>query len=115
MMVDGDPLNINARGYAQLGKLLDFLETEEAIDFKARLQAMTVILRCQVMYVALRKEQKGKPNAGSAVRKYSGAFKTTNAARGRKGNTRAKPAAKPEPDDQFSIERLLAEDDENAA
>lgn len=80
-----DPLNINARLYAQVGKLLDSLEkNDKNLGLKDRIAALIAVGRVQTIFVALRKEHKGDGSrSGSRVKKYASAFKT-NVARGRK-------------------------------
>jgi hypothetical protein len=97
MTIAHDPLNINARLYNQIGKLLDDLEAEDVknpIDIKARIAALIAVGRLQTIFVGLRKEKLDGParGAGSAVRKYSKAFKA-DAGRGRKKNTRGRAVA----------------------
>lgn len=76
-----DPLNINARLYRQIARLLDDLEAadvKEMLDIKERIAALIAVARIQTVFVTLRKEGKLGPtsrSAGSAVRKYASAFK----------------------------------------
>ena len=75
---NADPLNINARLYAQIGRLLDDLEAADRDDtctFPQRLNALIAVGRIQVIFAALKKaEARESNNAGSAVRRYSAAF-----------------------------------------
>jgi hypothetical protein len=89
-----DPLNVNARLYHQLDRLLDQLETGEHITLRERVQALIAVGRLQVMFLGLRKEKNpdDAAAAGSAVRKYSKAF--THASGRRKAGGRD---AEPEP------------------
>ena len=84
---------------------------------KLRMAALVALARIQYVFVSLRKEKAGDDvDAGSAVRKYAGAFKA-NDPRGRKkaprSTTRTAVAAvpDPEPDDNW-FER---DDDGDAA
>ena len=102
-----DRLNVNARLYNQIAKLLDDLEEQDAedpLDIKVRIAALIAIGRIQKMFMDLRKEHlDGDPRtAGSAVRKYSRAFKTDGAG-GRAKDTRRprRAAAEQLPDDDF--------------
>jgi hypothetical protein len=85
-----DPLNINARLYNQIGRLLDDLEAADRDDtctFPQRLNALIAVGRIQVIFAALKKaEARESNNAGSAVRRYSAAFAKTYGARGRKAS-----------------------------
>ena len=78
-----DPLNIDQRAYEQLGKLLDFMETNTAIPFKERYAALGIILRLRDL--ADRREEE---SGGESVRKYAAAFakppKSTAHAAGRR-------------------------------
>ena len=116
-----DPLNIDGRAYEQLGRLLDFMETNEAIPFKERYAALGIILRLRDL-AARREEESG----GESVRKYAAAFakppkSTAHAAGRRKARARNKPA--PDDDDNVSYLRYIdggdrdnvAEDDFDAA
>ena len=101
-----DRLNVNARLYNQIAKLLDDLEEQDAedpLDIKVRIAALIAIGHIQKMFMDLRKENlDGDPTrAGSAVRKYSRAFKTDVAGGGAKDTRRPRRAAAeqlPEPD-----------------
>jgi hypothetical protein len=102
---NADPLNVNARLYRQVSKLLDDLEAppvkrgrgkdakeEDAVTMRERIAALTAIARIQTIFIQLRAEDNpDERRAGSAVRRYSGAFK--NAAGGRKTGGRSGPAA----------------------
>lgn len=80
-MKSGDPLNVNARLYGQIGKLLDDLEAADRDDrmtMPQRISALIAIGRIQTIFQGLRKgEDVG--TAGSAVRKYAAAFASPNA------------------------------------
>jgi hypothetical protein len=98
MTDSSDPLNVNARLYRQIARLLDDLEEEDVkqnLDIKERIAALIAVARIQTVFVALRKEDRGGTRgSGSAVRKYSKAF-AANASRGRKataGRTRSAAA-----------------------
>jgi hypothetical protein len=88
----GDPLNVNARLYQQIGQLLTQLEEGdgEKITLKERLAALMAIARIQAVFVALRKEQIDEPDRGSAVKKYASAFQD-GASRGTGGARARKP------------------------
>ena len=101
-----DRLNVNARLYNQIAKLLDDLEEQDAedpLDIKTRIAALIAIGRIQTVFVGLRKENRdGGPGAGSAVRKYARAFKTDGARGGTKDTRRPRRAAAEQlPDDDF--------------
>ena len=76
--IAGDPLKLKVRLYIQIGELLRQLETGETGDgevvtIRERTGALTAIGRLQMVLI-----DKGKDDddiAGSAVRKYEGAFK----------------------------------------
>ena len=90
MISNRDPLNIDQRAYEQLGKLLEFMETNESIPFKERYAALGIILRLRDL--AARREEEG---GGSSVRKYERAFaakQKTYATGRRKKGARSKPA-----------------------
>lgn len=109
-----DPKNINGRVYRQLDVLLKKLETSEHVTVKELTAALLVITRIQFVFVGIRKEKLNDDDAGSAVRKYAGAFKQ-NDARGRKkvAGGRAHPAPEPEPEpDRDWFERELDADDD---
>lgn len=91
-----DPLNVNIRLYKQLSQLLDDLDNDGDITTRERIAALTAIARIQIAFMALRKESKDDPNAGSAVRKYAGAFEKNASRRNKKRAGSA--AAEPEPD-----------------
>ena len=84
-----DPLDVNGRLYHQIAYLLDQMEGDPTISLGDRIKALIAVGRIQTIFVGLRKENRSDPDAGSAVRKYAGAFK--NAAGGRK--TRGRPSA----------------------
>ena len=98
----GDPLNVNARLYNQIGKLLDDMEKadrDETMTFPQRINALIAVGRVQVMFAGLRKaEARESGSAGSTVRKYSAAFARADAAR------RRKVAARSSADDSTVIE-----------
>ena len=85
-----DPLDINARLYQQLGRLLDDMEAadrDETMTFPQRIQALIAVGRVQKIFIDLRKGDLNV-NAGSAVAKYAAAFASPNAASGRASNPR---------------------------
>lgn len=96
-----DPLRVNERLYKQISALLgDLEERGEDITMRERVAALIAIGRVQTIFAGLRRENQEDPNAGSAVRKYSGAFKAKDAASGRKKIARAAgPSLADEPDD----------------
>jgi hypothetical protein len=88
-----DPLHLKLRLYIQIGEMLRQLEGDgEAVTMRERIAALTAIGRLQNLLV-----DKGKDDddtAGSAVRKYEGAFQNGPGKR----KKIARPAAvKPEP------------------
>jgi uncharacterized protein YqiB (DUF1249 family) len=82
-----DPKRVADRVYAQLDKLLTRLETEDEADENAittpqLINAIKMIAQVMILQANLRAKDVNDPSSpGSAVRKYSQAFKT-NAARG---------------------------------
>ena len=111
-----DPLNVNARLYKQVSKLLDDLDAppikkkvgtgkaakvveEDAVSMRERIAALTAIARIQIGFITLRAEdQSDERTSGSAVRKYATAFKDA----GRRGTPRrAAAAAEPLGDDDL--------------
>lgn len=94
---DLDPLRVNSRLYKQIAKVLDDLEHHsDELTMRDRIAALTAVARIQTVFVGLRKEHKDDDNAGSAVRKYAGAFAAKNASRRRAATARA--AVEPEPE-----------------
>ena len=86
-----DPLNINARLYKQLGRLLDDMEAadrDERMTMPQRIQALIAVGRIQVLFNSIRKGAVDDGSAGSTVRKYAAAFAGSNAARRRTANAR---------------------------
>lgn len=79
-----DPLQVNARLYRQIARLLDQLEeADKDITMPQRINALIAVGRIQIMFATLRKREQDDPRtAGSTVRRYSAAFQSTNAARG---------------------------------
>ena len=72
-----DPLNINARLYGQIGKLLDDLEREDREDIMTtpqRISALIAVGRILTIFASLKKADYENGNTGSAVRKYAAAF-----------------------------------------
>jgi hypothetical protein len=89
-----DPLQINARLYNQIGKLLDDLESadrDEVMTTPQRIQALIAVGRVLTIFAALRKGDYDYGNSGSAVRKYAAAFArpSANAARSRENHPRS--------------------------
>ena len=80
-----DPKSINQRLYDQVDVLLKQLERggDEIVTLKERIAALIAIGRVQIMFVGLRKEKfdDDAGRAGSAVRKYAGAFAADDARR----------------------------------
>ena len=80
-----DPLNINARLYGQIGKLLDDLEREDREDIMTRPQRISALIavgRILTIFASLKKADYENGNTGSAVQKYAAAFARPDAARG---------------------------------
>lgn len=91
MATNSDPLNVNARLYKQLGKLLDDMEAadrDERMTMPQRIQALIAVGRIQVLFNTIRKGSIDDGSAGSAVRKYAAAFAGSHAASRRKSNAR---------------------------
>jgi hypothetical protein len=91
-----DPLNVNARLYRQISKLLDDLEKKpkydddgnitDGVTTRERIAGLVAIARIQTVFVGLRKEiAGGRGSAGSAVRKYSKAFDAVGRRKARAG------------------------------
>lgn len=97
-----DPKNVNSRLYAQISRLLDDLAgNDEDIGIRERIAALVAIARIQTLFMGLRKEERPSDRAtGSAVRKYSTAFKNAGG-RGKARGGRAAPASEPITDDDF--------------
>jgi hypothetical protein len=91
----GDYLNINARLYRQVSKLLEQLEEGEHVTLRERIQALVAVGRVQVIFLNLRKEQLGDDEPGSTIKKYAAAFRKNGP--GRRA-TSARAAARPEPE-----------------
>jgi hypothetical protein len=88
---NSDPLNINARLYKQLGKLLDDMEAadrDERMTMPQRIQALIAVGRIQVLFNTIRKGSIDDGSAGSAVRKYAQAFSGAHATRRRAASAR---------------------------
>ena len=86
-----DPLDINGRLYAQIGKLLDDLESadrDEVMTTPQRIQALIAVGRILTIFASLKKADFDYGNSGSAVRKYAAAFARPDATRGGKGAPR---------------------------
>ena len=76
-----DPLNINARLYGQIGKLLDDLERDdrdEIMTTPQRIQALIAVGRVLTIFAALKKNDYEYGNTGSKVREYAAAFSQTH-------------------------------------
>jgi hypothetical protein len=89
-----DPLQINARLYNQIGKLLDDLESadrDEVMTTPQRIQALIAVGRVLTIFAALKKSDYDYGNTGSAVRKYAQAFAKADGNRGRTYNPRSEP------------------------
>jgi hypothetical protein len=87
----GDPLDINGRLYAQIGRLLDDLESadrDEVMTTPQRISALIAVGRILTIFATLRKSDFDYGNSGSAVRKYAAAFARPDAARGGKNAPR---------------------------
>jgi hypothetical protein len=111
-----DPLNLNARLYAQVGKLLDDLEAEDVknpIGIKERVSVLIAVGRLQTIFVGLRKENfnGATRGSGSAVRKYSTAFAKANAGGRRATGKRAATATANFGRDPFADDADDADDD----
>ena len=86
-----DPLDINARLYRQLGRLLDDMEAadrDETMTFPQRINALIAVGRVQKIFVDLRKGDLSG-DAGSEIRKYATAFAKPHAIGGGKNRTRS--------------------------
>lgn len=89
MPTNSDPLNVNARLYKQLGRLLDDMESADRDDrmtMPQRIQALIAVGRIQVLFNTIRKGSIDDGSAGSTVRKYATAFARSDATRRRKAN-----------------------------
>jgi len=94
-----DSLKVNERLYRQIAKVLDDLEQRgDELSIRDRIAALVAVGRIQTIFVSLRKEHQDDDNAGSAVRKYSGAFAGKSAAHGTRKRKAASRAASAEPD-----------------
>lgn len=86
-----DPLNVNARLYNQIARLLDDLEAADAEDrmtIPQRIAALIAVGRIQIMFANLRKHVHDG-SAGSEVRKYAAAFARPHAVSSGKGGSRS--------------------------
>ena len=87
-----DPLNVNARLYAQIARLLDQLEAEDAeggITIPQRINALIAVGRVQIMFASLRKAAANDASdPGSEVRKYASAFQAPHGDRRRTPDSR---------------------------
>jgi hypothetical protein len=91
MPTNSDPLNVNARLYSQLGKLLDDMESldrDEKMSMPQRIQALIAVGRIQVLFNSIRKGAIDDGTAGSTVRKYAAAFASKDGTRRRTSNAR---------------------------
>ena len=99
MTKNADTLKVNERLYRQIAKVLDDLEQRgDELTIRDRIAALVAVGRIQTIFVGLRKEHQEDDNAGSAVRKYSGAFAQPKAAHGAGKRAKATRSAKPAPD-----------------
>jgi hypothetical protein len=86
-----DPLDVNARLYRQVARLLDDMEAADRDDrmtMPQRISALIAVGRIQIMFANLRKHLHDG-SAGSEVRKYAAAFARPNAVGGGKGGSRS--------------------------
>lgn len=76
-----DPLQLKVRLYTQIGELLHQLEgaTDEPITVRERIAALVAIGRLQDLLIEKGKDE--DEHAGSAIRKYAGAFKNDTGGR----------------------------------
>ena len=108
-----DSLKVNERLYRQIAKVLDDLEQRgDELTIRDRIAALVAVGRIQTIFVSLRKEHQDDGNAGSAVRKYSGAFtaKAPNATRSRK-KAAGRTKTRPEPDTDELRDSIWGDDD----
>ena len=101
-----DPLDVNARLYRQIARLLDDLESadaEERMTMPQRIAALIAIGRIQKMFVDLRKGE-FSVGAGSEVRKYAAAFTRPYAVGGRADNAGTAVELDREPSDTLDID-----------
>lgn len=85
-----DPLDVNARLYRQIARLLDEMESADMNDtmtFPQRISALIAIGRIQKIFVDLRKGDYDG-SAGSEIRKYAAAFAKPHATGGGKNRSR---------------------------
>jgi hypothetical protein len=102
-----DPLNVNARLYGQLGRLLDEMEKwDEEITIPQRINALIAVGRIQVMFMGLRKESNDPGREGRSVRKYAAAFRQNATRRGAPNPGRSGPG--PDDDPGFDPEDDVA-------
>lgn len=106
-----DPLKIKMRLYIQVAELLHALETGQGDDgpvtMRERIAALTAIGRLQAALIDKAKDD--DENAGSAIRKYAGAFK--NGARQRKKVARSTADKLVESDREWGDESGAADGD----
>ena len=75
--ISSDPLDVNARLYRQIARLLDDLEAadrDERMTMPQRIAALIAVGRVQTIFANLRKNAFNDGSAGSEIRKYSAAF-----------------------------------------
>lgn len=102
-----DPLNINARLYAQIGRLLDDLESADRDDIMTmpqRIQSLIAVGRILTIFASLKKSDFNYGTSGSAVRKYSQVFQTPHGASVRAANSR--------PAEPFDLDRWSGDADD---
>jgi hypothetical protein len=88
-----DPLDVNARLYRQIARLLDEMEAADMDDrmtFPQRISALIAIGRIQKIFVDLRKGDYDG-SAGSKIREYASAFASADAVGGRANRPRSAP------------------------
>jgi hypothetical protein len=107
-----DPHQLLPRLLNEVSVLLgDLAKYRKEITIKERTQCISTISR--VIYLAIRKDG-SEEQSGAAVRKYSTVFTSpSNAARGRKGNTRSAAGIDDELDREF--DREFEDDDGRGA
>jgi hypothetical protein len=72
-----DPLDVNARLYRQIARLLDDLEAadrDERMTMPQRIAALIAVGRVQTIFANLRKNAFNDGSAGSEIKRYSAAF-----------------------------------------
>ena len=75
-----DPYNLEARIEKQIARTVGMMEEGSDDEMKRNADIMQILLRCLYIRAGTKEKDREPEFTGSAVRKYSTAFKATNAA-----------------------------------